>query len=289
MVLPRVGKDVSPEQYWNERGAAYAAGIQGVYHAHRHAMIHKLLRGVPTAGNVFVDVGCGEGVFVEWLAARGASVIGFDPCDELISLADQRLAAVGLQARIFIGGVAALKELPSRCADCLLALNVLAYCTDAEEELFYRETNRVLEEGGQLVITHSNELFDLYTLNAFTVEFHARHFGGESSRAAVASLLTHPDKPRKATFNIRENPLAYRHKLREHGFEEVQQEFANFHPVPPLLMDPAGFVDIDRRDYRGTFDWDEKDRWKLLFQCSMFGSRSVKRATGAVLNGSQGS
>jgi hypothetical protein len=42
-------------------------------------------------------------------------------------------------------------------------------------------------------------------------------------------------------------------------------------------MDPEVLTDINRRAYANTLGWDEKDRWKLLFMCSMFGSRSVKR------------
>src|SRR5262245_22495519 len=164
MVIPRVGKEVSAAEYWAERGTAYANQIDGVYHAHRHAMIFKLLEAVPVAGSVCVDVGCGEGVFAEWFARRGAEVVAFDPCDDLVALAQKRLAGNGLRARLFTGGVAGLERVEAGSADCVLALNVLAYCTDDEEGLFYREARRVLKDGGHLVITHSNELFDLYTL-----------------------------------------------------------------------------------------------------------------------------
>ena len=53
----------------------------------------------------------------------------------------------------------------------------------------------------------------------------------------------------------------------------------NLHPLPPLLMDQSVFLDIDSRDYPDTLDWPAIDRWKLLFQCSMFGSRSTRRLT----------
>lgn len=89
------------------------------------------------------------------------------------------------------------------------------------------------------------------------------------------------------TFNVRENPLAYRFKFRRWGPDEVQQEFANFHPLPPLLTGPAELADIDKREYTATLDWDERDRWKLLFQCSMFGSRSINRG-GAIKQGGRG-
>ena len=77
-----------------------------------------------------------------------------------------------------------------------------------------------------------------------------------------------PDEP--VSYNVRENPLTYRFKLAEYGFEEVQQEFINRHNVPPPLMPAA-------RDYPDTLEVPESERWKLMFVCSSFGSRSVRR------------
>lgn len=118
---------------------------------------------------------------------------------------------------------------------------------------------------------HSNELFDLFTLNAYTVEFHRRHFGADPS-----PLLTAPGKPERIRFNIRENPLVYRLKLASLGFGEVRQEFAHPHAMPPLLSlgDPDA---INRKHYPDTLNQPEGERWKLLFTCSMFGSRAVRQ------------
>lgn len=276
MKIPRVGKEISATEYWIERSDSYPSNIDGPYHAHRLAMVDALLAGVQLASKTVLDVGCGDGVMLARVARRGAHVVGFDLAPPLVQLARNRLSDGGLDGHVFLGGMEAMVDMPHCSADVVLCLNVMAYCTDAEEELFYRETSRILKVGGSLIVTHSNELFDMYTLNAYTVAFYEAYLTGEGSGKRVASLLTHTDAPTKPSFNVRANPLNYRFRLAEFGLEEVQQEFANLHPIPPLLMDAGGFQDIDSRAYRDTLGWDVRDRWRLLFLCSMYGSRSVK-------------
>lgn len=273
--LPRVGRDVDATTYWRNRARDYEDEFGGSYHAHRLDVVSHVLDRVDVAARLCVDLGCGEGVHVEELARRGADVVGFDPAEELVASAAARMQRAALPARIERGGVEALEQFAGGTVDLLLAINVLHYFEDREEERFYREAGRVLMPGGSLVVVHSNELFDLFTLNRYTVEFHARHFGVEPH--AVATLLTRPNEPDRTTFNVRENPLTYAHKLARLGFDEVDQEFANFHPAQPLLMDPRDHADVNRRSYPRTLGWGDEDRWKLFFTCSMFVSRSTRR------------
>jgi len=277
MPIFHVGKEVSASDYWAKRSAIYKSNIDGAYHRHRLAMVRRLLNDVNVASSTCIDVGCGDGIFLEYLARRGADVIGFDTSKEMVGSARKRLSQARLKGRLFTGGLKTLNKIETRSTDLLLAINVIAYLTVEEESFYYREARRVLKEGGTMVVTHSNELFDMYTLNAFTVEFFAKYFCSAASSSRVSSLLTYPNEPERTSFNVRENPLTYRHKLSDYGFDELQQEFANFHPLPPLLMDPKGFVDIDAREYIDTSILDPKERWKLMFMCSMFGSRSITR------------
>lgn len=144
-----------------------------------------------------------------------------------------------------------------------------------EEKKFYSESRRILRSGGNLVITHSNELFDLFTFNKYTVSFFQRHFSDYESMDEIGSLLVHPDLPDRQPLPIRENPLSYKYKLGSYGFEEVQQEFSILHPLPPLLMGNFNPDDLASRECIGTTDCPEEQKWKLMFMCSIFGSRSL--------------
>lgn len=259
---PRVGFDISSQDRWRAIGAKYAGDLGGPYHEHRIAVIKALLPDL--SGKRLVDFGCGEGVMIREAKAMGArAVVGIDIDAALLDMAKGSGAASILQ-----GSVAELEKVGR--ADCLLAANVAAYFTDAEDETFYREARRLLPAGGSLVITHSNELFDLFTLNAFTAAFHQRHFGVD-----VRPLLAKPDEPNRLTFNIRENPLSYPDRLAALGFRVERMEFINFHPEPPLLT-TIDYDDINSREYLDTLAVPAAERWKLMFQCSMFGVRAVR-------------
>ena len=253
--LKRVGAEVSAAELWNDIGQNYAEQIDNPYHRHRLSVIEALLPAVD--GKSILDFGCGEGVMMRRLRAQGATrVVGIDPDAALIDLA----RASGLTDTI-LGGADATRKVDK--VDCILCANVLAYMNHVEERVFYEEARRLLADGGHLVVTHSNELFDLFTCNSFTRDFFRNNFATD-----VAALLTHPAVPARTSYNIRENPLTYSNKLAALGFQVERTEFINFHPAPPLL------VPDDGKAYRDTLSVAEGDRWKLMFQCSTFGVRA---------------
>jgi ubiquinone/menaquinone biosynthesis C-methylase UbiE len=262
--------------YWKERSAGYIKGLDGPYHANRLAMVRALLATTPFARTRCLDFGCGDGAFAEYLLESGAIVDGIDIDSTMIDAARQRLTARWPATKLGQGGVEALAQVPTATVDHLLALNVLAYLGRDEEAAFYREAGRVVKDGGTLTVTHSNELFDLYTFNRYTVDFFRKHFSFDNTACDITSLLVYPDKPDRRVFSVRENPLAYRFKLQRFGFREIRQEFAILHSLPPLLTPEINFDDINSRQYPNTIDWPEAERWKLMFACSIFGSHSIK-------------
>ncbi len=257
--MRRVGAEISTTERWKGVGNAYAKGIDGGYHQHRLAVIRTLLPDLKRKS--VVDFGCGEGVLIRMARDMGAAKItGID-----IDAALLEMAKTAGAAQLFNGGVERLGDM--RDADCLIAANVATYFTDDENAKFYEYAARALRPGGHLVITHSNELFDFFTLNVFTVEFFKRNFAVD-----ISTLLRHPDIPDRMSFNIRENPLSYPAKLAVHGFMVERTEYMNLHRSPPLLSgdDP----DDMGRPKPDTLTTPETERWKLIFQCSMFGLRA---------------
>jgi SAM-dependent methyltransferase len=261
---------------WRGVAKRYLETIQGPYHANRLAMVQALCATVPLSGARCLDFGCGDGVFMAWLADRDATVAGADINPTMVAAARDQLAALG-DRLLFVRqcGAEGLAELPDAGLDAVFALNVLAYLEPDEEAAFYRHARRMLRPGGQLIVTHSNELFDLFTFNRYTVNFVRKYFSFDAGPTEIAPLLTHPDKPDRAGFHVRENPLSYRYKLRQRGFDERQQEFAILHEQPPLLTPEIDFDAINTRRYPETLGWPDEERWKLMFVCSIFGSRSV--------------
>lgn len=289
--MKKLGIDLDSKNYWEEVSTGYVGALQQAYHQHRLAVIRALMpEELRSAGRRIFDFGCGDGVlFPEFLDVQ-AHIEGVDIAESMIAEARAHLSQRGKNPDLArVGGVSEMCELPSASYDAVLSFNVLAYLTHAEEETFYREASRVVKPGGYLVVTHSNELFDLFTLNRYTVDFFKRHLVSEASYSALlAGLLKNADIPENPTaYNVRENPLNYRFKLDRYGFEETRQEFINFHQAPPALIDQAlssgtggGERQQDiwkRKGYPDTLGWPVEDRWKLMFLCSTYGSCSRRR------------
>jgi 2-polyprenyl-3-methyl-5-hydroxy-6-metoxy-1,4-benzoquinol methylase len=270
-MMKRIGRDVDSLSHWESIGASYSAALEDDYHAHRLTVIRKLIPPLLLQpGRQIFDFGCGDAILFAPFLRAGAHIQGVDVAKAMIDLAERRLRDDGHDPALAqLGGVHELERLPAASIDALLSFNVLAYLTDEEERLFYAQARRLVKPGGSLIVTHSNELFDLFSLNRYTAEFFVAKLVGPQFRDRIASLLTAGREPEdRSTYNVRENPLSYRFKLARWGFEEAQQEFINLHLAPPPLREPQTYPD--------TIGVSEEDRWKLMFTCSTYGSRAVR-------------
>lgn len=261
--------------YWRERGESYRRTIESSYHRNRLQMVDALLAGIRFDGTMVLDMGCGDGVYAQRVLGAGAKAICLDIDPAMITATRALLAPFGDRTTARVAGVTGMKDIAAGSVDHVLALNVLAYLTPDEDVLFYEETRRILKPGGTLTVTHSNELFDMFTLNRYTAAFFERNFS-RTEPCDIRSLLVHPDRPARHVFGVRENPLSYRYKLGRYGLTETRQEFAILHRKPPLLTPDIDFDDIANRDCPDTLNWPAEERWKLAFMCSIFGSHATR-------------
>lgn len=106
-----------------------------------------LERHVPCRGRTIVDVGCGNGDTVRWLAGRGARAIGVDKADILVKA---RAAAPGGGEAYLAGGAERL-PVADGSADALLYLASFHHVPPAAMEDAKRECRRALKPGGRAV------------------------------------------------------------------------------------------------------------------------------------------
>lgn len=267
--------DFDARRYWAERASSYRGTMETAYHRDRIRMVEALLDAGDLSGRV-LDFGCGDGVYGERICAEGGAVVSVDIDPSMLDTARERIGDLQGAEAFVCGGLEALPALEQGSFDTILALNVLAYMQPDSSRLFLKEAARLLRPGGVLVCTHSNELFDLFTLNSYTVRFFKKHFAGFAPDLEVAPLLTNPDRPNRSVFPTRTNPLSYRFDLAAFGLREERQEFSILHPMPPLLMDGFDPDDLASRAMVDISALDESVRWKLMFMCSIFGSRAVR-------------
>jgi len=186
-------------------------------------------------------------------------VVCVDPSFDLIK---HGKAYNNKQVTYELGDVDFLKNFESNSVDTLLALNVLAYMNAEENNMFYSEARRILTKDGYVIVTHSNELFDMFTFNSLTKTFFEKYFATD-----ITLFGNFGSSEIVETYITRENPLEYPTKMRKMGFTEVKQEFFRYHSSPPRLLTAES-----RRSPGDTSLERIPQDWRRMFQCSTYGS-----------------
>ena len=118
-------------------------------------LLHERMRAVlgmlPAPPGEALDVGMGPGRLCEQLEARGWTVSGVDPSEEMVSLARGRCPAAA--ERLHVGRAEALEQ-DDASFDVVVGTGVLEYAADVERLL--AEMARVLRPGGVAVVSLPN-------------------------------------------------------------------------------------------------------------------------------------
>lgn len=103
-----------------------------------------------------LDAGCGPGLYCEWLAQHGASVVGLDVVDRMVELARERTRGLPVELR-----VANLEEpldwLKDASFNIVIAPLVLDYVLDWRK--LFAEFRRLLVDGGLFVFSIPHPAF----------------------------------------------------------------------------------------------------------------------------------
>ena len=125
-----------------------------------------LRRARPLSPNLrMLDVGCGPGLFTEFIIDQGVDAQGVDIDPALVKAAKTRIDARGGNGRFLVGRV---EQLPyqERVFDICVANSILEHAKDWQATL--EEVTRVLKPGGLLVFYTTNRLHPFQTeINGF--------------------------------------------------------------------------------------------------------------------------
>lgn len=126
-----------------------------VYNAHydRPAMLSLL---PPVQGKRVLDIGCGPGLYTEWLIEHGAQVVGFDISEEMVERARMR---VGDHAIFYQHDISQpLTFAADASFDIAIAPLMIHYVTERVAAL--REVVRILKPDGCLVLSTQHPFAD---------------------------------------------------------------------------------------------------------------------------------
>ncbi|GAB3266335.1 class I SAM-dependent methyltransferase [Larkinella harenae] len=190
----------------------------------KHAFVHQYGLGLldllaPQPGELILDLGCGSGELTQQLAERGATVVGLDASETMITKARQQFPALDFQL-----ADAAAFELP-HYFDAIFSNAALHWMTDYEAVV--RRMKHHLRPGGRLVA----------------------EFGGKGNVQHITDELTHQLRKRGYDLTVSwwyfPSVGDYASVLEKHGFDvKLAQHYDRDTP----LHDPQ----------KGLVDWIEQ-------------------------------
>src|SRR5262249_39938324 len=108
-----------------------------------------------------LDIGCGDGLFSRILAARGASVVGYDRSSRRIAEAQAKEDALGVKSAFVVATPHTF--LHDGTFDDATSVLVLQLAASPEElAAFFRSASRHLEPGGRFISVVVNPQFSAF-------------------------------------------------------------------------------------------------------------------------------
>lgn len=135
----------------------------------RNGFVQQIAKENP-ALREFLDVGCGTGELVCDVARHGVHATGVDYAPEMIELAVKKAHADGLGNATFVARSIFDFEMPRDTYGLVSANGLIEYISLQEMETLFDRVAEALAPGGSFVVGSRNRLFNLFSLNDFTLQ-----------------------------------------------------------------------------------------------------------------------
>ncbi len=229
-----------------------------------------------------LDVGCGTADPLLAMRAQGHEVHGFDYAKEMVDVAKRNVKRAGYSEDIIHhNNMEDIQGIEKGAYDCMVALGAVYYARDFHKTI--SGMAELLPSGGNLIMSLRNDMFSLYSMNDYSVEFMYRKFypheklSGDLRKRLDAFMEDHHkvEDVEKAFKTIDDrlihtynhNPLTVEEEiLKPHGLKQKGLYFYHFHALPPV------FEHSDTEEFRklsAEFENNPAD-WRGLFMCSTF-------------------
>ncbi len=224
-------------------------GAAGVYPFFEVRLSRILEMVAQLAPGRLLDIGCGGGHVMSAMFERGWTGSGCDFSRPMLSYARERMSAAGLQPRAVVEGRATdLSRFESNTCDLVLCLGPLEYLSADEASRAFSEIARVLRSGAVAITAHVNALFDLISLDKFTIPaltelVRAAAIVPDSELARVDRLISERlggaagggESIRSVVGTRTDNPLAIGDNFSSAGLKKSQIVFYRYYSAPPFV------------------------------------------------------
>jgi SAM-dependent methyltransferase len=205
----------------------------------------------------FLDVGCGTGELVRRVAGRGIDAVGVDFAQEMIDLANQKAIEETVTQAKFIRRSIFDFEIPGKSYDLISANGFIEYISGREMNAFFDLIAEALAPGGSFVVGSRNRLFNLVSMNDFTLQeletadigllireavkwTTAKRIGdvlGADCAPLQAPATEHAKTGIDVTTRFQYTPLQLIKLLHARGLQAVEVYPVHIHGVPPSFCD----------------------------------------------------
>lgn len=237
--------------------------------------------------NRTLDIGCGSGQPLLAFLQEGYDAHGFDYSNEMVEQAKQLLSSNDLNpARVSQNNMEDIENILPGYYDCMVGLGSLYYSRSFESTI--RQIGSLLPKGGNFIFSLRNELFSLFSLNAYTSDFFLKNLIPSASlstdlRARLGTFLDERFRPLGAAkkfltiddqkvYSLYHNPLTVeREVLTPNGFSLKNIYYYHYHALPPE------FEHSDTEEFRKlSCELENPTDWRGMFMSSSFVVHAVK-------------
>ena len=228
-----------------------------------------------------LDAGCGSGVPLINFLDADYNTYGFDLSPNMVLEAKQNVKAAGHDdSRVFQGDLDNFSPPTLEKFDAIAALGSVYYTPDTLATLSNLKSH--LTDNGDLIFSLRNELFSLFSLNKYSVEYLTgsiypirelstelrnsveEFLGSKFTDADIAQLFKNVDE--RQIMSQLHNPLTVATELLDPiGMELVDIYYYHFHALPPI------FEHSHPQEFRKlSAGYESPSDWRGLFMASCF-------------------
>ncbi len=166
-------KRVDPSEWWTKQKftSDYKDLNNTLYKAIQGNFLKSFFRSRLNSSHHIVDLGCGVGFYTKLMGENGATVLGVDPSDKYIHIAEQEAPANVTFKKSNIGGQGDLDWIPSQSVDFVFMSDALSFyfvpatyiAANSQQKpninILFSDIQRILKPGGRFISVEPNGLF----------------------------------------------------------------------------------------------------------------------------------
>jgi len=151
-------EDWVEKAYRSDKGA-YPTAI------HRNRIVLSVLNGISKYPLSILDVGCGAGQLSVEMSKLGHNVIGVDQSPAMLSIAESSITK-NAKAEFIESEFSSMQDkLDNKKFDVIVAMGFIGYIESDHE--FFESISEMLHEGGTLIVSCRNRLFNLNSFSSY--------------------------------------------------------------------------------------------------------------------------